>query len=139
MAANSEIILVSQTHNSLNADPVVVYGDKAKGAGYYGFGHSSHTVEIELTTFKGTIRIQGTLATDPQSTDWFDVNLLGENNFSIDTTGLVSNNPSVIKQIAYTTNTTSVRMYNFTGNFTWVRIVLEDWTHGTVNRILLNH
>ena len=138
MAANSEILLNSTSHPN-DSTATSLTGDKAKGAGYYGFGHAAHTIEIELTTFVGTIRIQGTLATNPQSLDWFDVNLLGENNFSIDTTGLVSNNPSVIKQIAYTTNTTSVRMYNFTGNFTWVRIVLEDWTHGTVNRILLNH
>jgi len=139
MAANSEILLISQTHSSLNSNPATLTGDKAKGAGYYGFGHAAHTIEIELTTFVGTIRIQGTLATDPQSSDWFDVNLLGDNNFSIDTTGLVSNNPSVIKQIAYTTATTSARMYNFTGNFTWVRIVIENWTAGSINRVLLNH
>jgi hypothetical protein len=139
MAAISEIIFNSTSHSNLDQIPISVTGDKAKGAGYYGFGHSFHTVEIELNTFVGTIKIQGTLATDPQSNDWFDVNLLGDNNFSIDTTGLVSNNPSIIKQIIYSTATTSARMYNFTGNFTWVRIVIENWTAGSINRVLLNH
>lgn len=138
MAANSEIILNSTSHPS-DSTATSVTGDKFKGAGYYGFGQSSHTVEFEITGFIGVLKIQGTLASDPQSTDWFDVSLLGENSFSVDTTGLVSSNNTTVKQVTHTVANTSVKIYNFTGNFTWVRAVVEDWTYGTVNRVLLNH
>ena len=138
MAANSEIILVSQTHNSLNADPVVVYGDKAKGAGYFGFGHSSHTVELEVTIFKGTFKIQGTLATNPQDNDWVDITLLDQNILMIDTTGLISRDTG-LKSVTFTHPTTTAKIFNFSGNFTWIRAVVVDWTAGSINRVLLNH
>lgn len=138
MAANSEIILSSTSHPT-NDTATSITGGKFKGAGYYGFGQSSHTVEFEITGFVGVLKIQGTLASDPQSTDWFDVSLLGENSFSVDTTGLVSANNTNVKQVTHTVANTSVKIYNFTGNFTWVRAVIEEWTHGTVNRVLLNH
>ena len=138
MAANSEIILVSQTHNSLNADPVVVYGDKAKGAGYFGFGHSSHTVELEVTIFKGTFKIQGTLATNPQDGDWVDITLLDQNILMIDTTGLISRDTG-LKSVTFTHPTTTAKIFNFSGNFTWIRAVVVDWTAGSINRVLLNH
>ena len=138
MAANSEIILVSQTHNSLNADPVVVYGDKAKGAGYFGFGHSSHTVELEVTIFKGTFKIQGTLATNPQDGDWVDITLLDQNILMIDTTGLISRDTG-LRTVTFIHPTTTAKIFNFSGNFTWIRAVVEDWTAGSINRVLLNH
>jgi hypothetical protein len=138
MAANSEIILVSQTHDSLNADPIVVYGDKAKGAGYYGFGHSSHTVELEVTIFQGTFKIQGTLATNPQDGDWVDITLLDQNILTIDTTGLISRDTG-FRTVTFTHPTTTARIFNFSGNFTWIRAVIEDWTAGSINRVLLNH
>jgi hypothetical protein len=138
MAANSEIIFASRTHDSLNANPVVVYGDKAKGAGYYGFGHSSHTVELEVTVFQGTFKIQGTLATNPQDGDWVDITLLDQSILMIDTTGLISRDTG-FRTVTYTSPTTAARMFNFSGNFTWIRAVIEDWTAGSINRVLLNH
>ena len=138
MAANSEIILVSQTHDGLNANPVTVYGDKAKGAGYYGFGHSSHTVELEVTIFQGTFKIQGTLATNPQDGDWVDITLLDQNTLTIDTTGLISRDTG-LRTVTFTHPTTAARIFNFSGNFTWIRAVVTDWTAGSINRVLLNH
>jgi hypothetical protein len=138
MAANSEIILVSQTHDPLNSTHTTVYGDKAKGAGYYGFGHSSHTVELEVTIFVGTFKIQGTLATNPQDGDWVDITLLDQNILMIDTTGLISRDTG-FRTVTYTSPTTAARIFNFSGNFTWIRAVVEEWTAGSINRVLLNH
>lgn len=138
MAANSEIIFASQTHDPLNSTPVTAYGDKAKGAGYYGFGHSSHTVELEVTIFEGTFKIQGTLATNPQDDDWVDITLLDQNALTVDTTGLISRDTGY-RTVTFTSPTTAAKMYNFSGNFTWIRAVIMDWTAGSVNRILLNH
>lgn len=138
MAANSEIILNSTSHPN-DSTSTTLTGEKFKGAGYYGFGNSSHTVEVEITSFIGIIKIQATLAADPSSNDWFDVSLLGENSYSVDTTGLITANSSTVSSITYTTVATNAKAYNFIGNFTWVRVVIEDWTHGTINRVLLNH
>jgi len=30
-------------------------------------------------------------------------------------------------------------MYNFTGNFVWVRCLITSWTDGSVNSVKLNH
>lgn len=137
MAANSEVILTSTSHSN-DSTAVTVTGDKYKGAGYYGFGHSLHTVEFQFTGFVGSYKIQGTLATDPNENDWMDVALSEDSQFFVDTTGLISRITDHIT-VSYETASTNVKIYNFNGNFTWVRAVILDWTHGTINRVLLNH
>lgn len=137
MAANSEIIFNSTSHAN-DSTAVTVTGDKFKGAGYFGFGHSLHTVEFQVTGFIGGYKIQGTLATNPSENDWMDVPLSEDSQYFIDTTGLISRITGHIT-VSYETATTNVKIYNFNGNFTWVRAVVTDWTAGTINRILLNH
>jgi hypothetical protein len=137
MAANSEIIFNSTSHPN-NNNAVTVYGTKAKGAGYYGFGHSLHTVEFQFSGFIGGYKIQGTLASNPTDNDWIDVPLSEDSEFFIDTTGLISRITDHIV-VNYEVATTSVKIYNFNGNFTWIRAVVEDWTAGSINRVLLNH
>ena len=137
MPAVSEILLNSQTHPYLNSDPIIVTGDKFKGDGYYGWGDGIHTIEVELTGFVGNIALQATLATDPTEDDWFSVPLTADS-FYIDTSGALVKliAPSLIE---YTSPTTSVKIYNITGNFVWVRAMIDNWTAGTINRILFNH
>ena len=60
MPAISEVLIDSQTHPYLNADPVTVTGDPVKGDGYYGWGDGLHTVSFEVTGFVGTIWIDAT-------------------------------------------------------------------------------
>jgi hypothetical protein len=67
--------------------------------------------------FVGTIKMQGSLATDPGSSDWFD----------IDGTS-VGDGSSVV----------ATTYKNFTGNFIWVRSVV-DVTTGSVTRIQINY
>lgn len=115
MPANSTILLPSSSH-AANLDLETIIGEKFKGAGFYGMGDGLHTVSFQVNGFTGIINIQATLATDPQSEDWFDIS-------GAEYSG---------------NNSTEVFVTNFTGNFVWVRAVV-NYTAGTVNRILINY
>lgn len=84
---------------------LVYLSDKAKGDGYFGNSDGFHTVMYAASNnFVGTITMQASLATDPTSTDWFNV---------IGTTSTYSS--------TNIRSTSTVDSYNFTGNFVWVR------------------
>lgn len=135
MAANSVILLNSTVHsNDSTSSPLV--GEKFKGAGFYGLGDGFHTVQVQLTLFTGIVKIQGSLATDPSDDDWIDINFSEQGRFSVDTTGLVSNEDFL--QDINLTNSSINKTYNFTGNFVWVRANVTYWTGGQINRVLLN-
>ena len=134
MPNNSEIILSQNTHQGDSTVSIVI-GDQYKGDGYYGRSDGLHTVQVDINGFVGTIKIQGSLVTDPGSSDWFTVEL-GTGNQSVDTTGLIAEEN--ITSITYSDSNTSVKSYNFTGNYVWIRAYVE-YTDGTVNSIKLNH
>jgi len=114
MPVNSETILTTQTYDVLGDPTQTVTGDKYRGDGYYGRSDGLHTVQYSYDSFSGTIKIQGTLAIDPAEADWFTVH-------------------------DYTATTeTSSKIANFTGNYVWVRTVIE-FTEGTINSVILNH
>ena len=125
MAANSTIILNSQSHTDSTASPMDLVSEKFKGAGFYGMGDGFHTVQIQLTSFKGTISIQGSLATSPADEDWVNVSL--------------DSSEGSVTEITYGAITSSNKVYNFIGNFVWVRAVVSNWTTGAINRVLLNY
>lgn len=110
--------------------------DPIKGDGYFGSSDGLHTAQVNITDFIGKVEVQGTLASAPTDTDWFTVEL-GTGNFTMDTTGLI--NETNITSVEYTTATSIVKTYNFTGNFVWVRAKVSNWTEGTVNNIRINH
>ena len=113
MAANSEIILSSNTHPG-DSTVETVTGEKFKGDGYYGRSDGFHSVQYTYSGLTGTITIQGTLAVDPANDDWFDVH-------------------------TYTAaQETSSAIANFTGNYVWIRSVVT-YTDGTIDSITLNH
>lgn len=113
MPSNSEIILSNQVHPG-DSVTTTVTGSKFKGDGYYGRADGFHTVQYNVSGFSGTIKMQGTLATVPVESDYFDI------------TGSES------------TGSTGSFFKNFTGNYVWVRAVVT-YTDGTVQGILLNH
>jgi hypothetical protein len=121
MPQTSEIILSNQTHPGDSTSESVT-GDKYKGDGYYGRSDGLHTIQYNVTGFIGTISIQATLAIDPTDDDWFDVS----------STSLTSADDSS----AYSNGSF---IYNFTGNYVWVRATVNTWTDGTVESIVLNH
>ena len=111
--SSSETIMSNQVHAGDSTSSTVT-GTKFKGDGYYGRADGFHTVQYNVAGFNGTIKMQGTLATDPAEADYFDI----DGTESMGTEG------------SY--------FYNFTGNFVWVRAVVT-FTRGTVQSILLNH
>ena len=118
MPANSEILINSETHSNLNANLVQTTSAAFKGDGYYGWGDGLHTVSYQVTSFVGTIKMQATLTALPGESDWFDVDgtTIGDG------------------VMPYTTTS----IYNFIGNFVWVRAV-ASYTAGTINTVLYNH
>ncbi len=113
MPSNSETILTTQTHPA-DSTTQTVTGTDYKGDGYYGRSDGIHTVQYSYTDLQGTVTIQGTLATTPTATDWFDVHT--------DTI----------------TSETASKVANFTGNYVWIRAKLV-YTAGSVSSIVLNH
>mgnify|MGYP001409873723 CR=1 FL=1 len=117
MASSSEIILTNQTHSG-DSSVDTITGDKFKGDGYYGRSDGFHTVQYNISGFIGSIVMQATLAIDPTDDDWF----------TLSTT-----------QHTSSTNETGGFVYNFTGNYVWVRSLVSNWTDGVISDIYLNH
>lgn len=112
----STTLVSSNTHPG-DSTVVTITSEAAKGDGYYGRSDGLHTVQIKCTGFIGNIKMQGALAVTPAESDWFN----------IDNTELI-----------YSSNTDVAVIQNFTGNFVWLRCVIQ-YTDGTVNFVLLNH
>jgi len=113
MPSNSETILSNQTHPG-DSTTETVTGEKFKGDGYYSRSDGLHSVQYTYSGLTGTISIQGTLAVDPVSEDWFDV-------------------------YTYTAaNETSSTIASFIGNYVWIRAQVV-YTDGTIDSIKLNN
>lgn len=107
-----------QTQVDASDSTASTVSDKVKADGYYGNADGLHTVAyICSSDYVGTIKMQASLASDPGSLDWFD----------IDGTS-VGDGSSVV----------STQYINFTGNFVWVRSVVTVET-GSVTKIQLNY
>lgn len=119
--ASSETILTQQAHPG-DSSTQSVTGTAYKGDGYYSRTDGLHTIQYNLDGFIGTIEIQATLATSPGVDDWFTV------------TNTV--------HTATADDSSNARdgsfLYNFTGNYVWVRAVAE-YTDGTIKSVTLNH
>jgi hypothetical protein len=107
-----------------------------KAANYYGINNALQTVSFKLTNFVGTVTLQASLAVSPTENDWFAVNLL-TNRYSIDTTGLVTQ--SLKTEISSSLGTSTNEVYNFEGNYLWLRGRINTFTAGTVNGITINY
>jgi hypothetical protein len=116
MAANSEIILSSNTHPG-DSTVETVLGEKFKGDGYYGRSDGLHSVQYTYSGLSGTIYIQGTLAVNPVEADWFDVHTY---------------------EAALEWEESKSAIASFTGNYVWIRAKVV-YTDGTIDSITLNH
>tara|TARA_B100000963_G_scaffold236663_1_gene206906 strand:+ start:12497 stop:12895 length:399 start_codon:yes stop_codon:yes gene_type:complete len=130
--ADTVQILETSSHTS---GTQTLKSEKVKGDAYFGTTDGLHTVMIDLAGFIGTIKIQGSLADDPAETDWFDAQL-NDGEFQVDTSGKVTK--IVVESITYASAETSIKVYNTTGNFVWLRANISDWTAGTITRIEMN-
>ena len=120
MSAISETIMSATTHPG-DSTVETVEGTAYKGDGYYSRADGFHTAQITVAGFIGTIKLQATLTTTPTATDWFDIS--GVTHTSTATTD---------------TEADGSKVFNFTGNFVWVRAHLV-YTDGSINSVKLNH
>jgi hypothetical protein len=89
------------------------FSDAVKAADYYRGRGGVQTIGFSVSGFQGTITIEATLDTDPDSAAWF--NTLTYGNASTVTTQSISE--SVV------------------GNFTWLRARIEHFDAGVINTV----
>lgn len=87
--------------------------DGAKGVGYYRGQGSIQTVYQYFTGFQGVITIQATLDQNWETANWVDVNTFG------DASTVVSGTYPV----------------TLTGNYTWLRVNVVDFTAGQIGSV----
>lgn len=128
---------VQVNYPNTGTSTLVYESDKLKGDGYFGGSDGLHTAFWSVSEFVGSIEIQGTLASEPVEADWSTINLSTPGGvYAVDTTGLASAVGVGITN--YTTQTTAMKTYNFSGNFVWVRGRISNFTEGVVHNISIN-
>ena len=117
------VIIKHPGHDLIQFDGAVsAKSEPIAGDGFYGRSDGFHTVQYNLSGFTGTVIIQATLETNPSEEDWFTV---------------YSQDYDLIIETAAEDKAQTIT--NFTGNYVYVRAVIDNWTAGTVNSIFLNH
>lgn len=141
MSSRSTILQPSISFDTQRVLPYVT--QNVAGDGYFGSGDGNHTVQVSLTDFVGVLQVEASIANSPTEQDWITVKLaeptVSTTSLTVLASGAVSQSGNLVSTITYTTAETSTKMYNFIGNFTWVRVVASSWSAGTINSILLNH
>lgn len=89
--------------------------DGAKGVGYYRGQGSIQTVFQRITGFQGVITIQATLDQSWETAKWVDVNT-----FDCSASPVTTNQPVTL-----------------TGNYTWLRVSVTDFSAGTINSVIV--
>lgn len=93
-------------------------GDRQQAANYYGGFGGLQTLAFYLNGFRGLIRIEASLDSDPTlDAQWFTV-------YEFDSIAS-----------AYTNNFST----NISGNFTWIRANVEDFTTGTITKVMMSY
>jgi hypothetical protein len=134
---------VQITYPVNTATGALVYtSEPLKGDGYFSNSDGLHTIQINLTEFKGAIDVYGTLASTPTENDWSVVKLeapggLASNRYMLDNNGFIILADANINYSITATTVSSV--FNFVGNYVWVRSKVSNWTSGAITSIQLNH
>jgi len=119
--ARKSVIMMTNTGRNHN-----LVGEAKRADSYYGRTDGIHTVQVVVNNFTGSFGIQGTLATEPTESDWFDINLNANWNVS-----------SATPYITYPVNPiaptgqdgdSGTRAFTFVGNFVYLRAILDRST-----------
>ena len=106
----------SGTYDGSSAD---FNGVRQQAANYYGAFGGLQTIAFYLNGFQGRIKLEATLESDPtEDSDWFRV-------YDVDYTD------SSEGSINFSTN--------ITGNFVWMRARIEEFTGGTITKIMMSY
>jgi hypothetical protein len=93
-------------------------GDPAKAAAYYSKDKSVQTLSWYLeSTFRGVITIEATLDSDIATTNYFPIHTI-----SVTTAPDPEND-----------------FINLTGNYTWIRATISDFTAGAIGKVSLGY
>lgn len=119
---SKETIVLISNYADDSAPSTFAYSAKQKGAGYQRNNDGVHTVVFTFDNFKGSVKMQATLALYPGEDDWFDVSYdsISEPIDALDSTPIVG-----------TANCT------FIGKFTWIRAAFK-LEQGTITEIRYN-
>ena len=105
MTVQKSIVMMTNTGNEYD-----VVGEPYRADGYWGFSDGLHTVSASYQNLKGNLRIQGTLSTNPEDDDWFDIDINPQS--------------SQITWIEYD-GESGVDGFTFIGNFVFLRAILD--------------
>lgn len=100
-----------------------VTGKAIRADGYYGHTDGIHTIQVFYTNFTGRFGLQGTLMTDPQEGDWFDINL--NPNASLSNATPYVEFPVNPLSPTGRDGDTGTQAFTFIGNFTFLRATLD--------------
>lgn len=112
-------LLVSQITAEAAVD-TFTFSDKKQGAGYHRQSDAVHTAIYVVDSFKGVIKLQGTLELYPGDSDWVD----------IESTVMGVGEDSTVWSTTHS--------MNFTGNFVWIRAAYS-LQNGTITQIRYNY
>lgn len=134
--------ILSATGSTMNT-----YGTAVKADSYYGYTDGFHTIQITYSQYVGRLRIQASLALDPGTNDWFDLQQ------DISTFGSITNNvaawnPSGYIQFNANDPGDGSQAYSFSGNFAWLRVYADrtyigdgetyDSSYGQITQAILS-
>ena len=101
----------------LSTPPVgnTIVGNAFPAANYYGGRGATQTLTYTVNNFTGNVRVEASLYSSKDAAHWFEV-----------------------EDGAYTPSpgTTNVETKTVIGNFVWVRLVVTDFTAGTISATL---
>jgi hypothetical protein len=92
-------------------------GVDQKAANYYRGRGGLQTVIFRIINFVGSVTVQATLDADPANAVWFDTFSFGDDGSTQDG------------------STTDTFPANIVGNFTWLRVRVDNFTTGTIELI----
>jgi hypothetical protein len=113
----TETLLTSVTHGTpsgnYDGSSQDWFSNAVKAADYYRGRGGVQTIGFSVSGFQGTITIEATLDTDPDSAAWFSALTYGD----------------------ASTVTTQTLSESVVGNFTWLRARVEQFDSGTINTV----
>ncbi len=121
MTVNTEILLSNVVHGTpsgnYDGSSQDWSSDPVKAAAYYRGRGGIQTVRFDINAFEGVIHIDATLDDDPDSANWFEVDVFGDLNAA----------------------TTTYHTSTITGNFTWLRARVQGFASGTINTVSVTY
>ena len=92
-------------------------GPAYKAAAYYSKDKSIQTISWYLTNFVGIVKIEATLDEDQDSTNYFTIHQVGDGVATL----------------------TENDFANLEGNYTWIRVRIESFTAGVIDKISMGY